>query len=254
MTSDPIPSTALDFTLQVERIYAALMRNAATPSVEEPSLGGKLLYAGELSSSGRALLVAGNIAGCASLGATADVAARKQAIRDGVADFLVTSLDEALRILRNEIRKRETVAVCVALAPEAVESAMLERGVLPDLLPATALEVAESKRPAVRWRVASAPALWLPKLDAIAIDCLKQNADSNTAAARRWLRLAPRYLGRLAQGLRLLGCDQAVAKEFIARVEAAVKRGEIAVEVEIARSQGEEVVCFHPPTSAVPHP
>ncbi len=47
----------------------------------------------------------------------------------------MTSLDEALRILKNEIRKRETVAVCVAAAPETVEREMLERGVLPDLLP-----------------------------------------------------------------------------------------------------------------------
>ncbi|MDR3773173.1 MAG: hypothetical protein P4L26_07495 [Terracidiphilus sp.] len=254
MPSDPIPSAALDFTLQVERLYAALMRTAATPSDEEPSLGGKLLYAGELSPQGRALLVAGNIAGAASLAVTADPVAQKLAIRDGVADFLVTSLDEALRILKNEIRKRETVAVCVALASEAIERAMLERGVLPDLLPATALEAAESKRPVVRWRVASAPALWLPKLDAIALDCLMEDADANAPAARRWLRLAPRYLGRLAQGLRLLGCAPAVAKQFKARVEAAVRRGEIAVEVEIALSPGEEVFRFHPPTSSVPHP
>ena len=63
---------------------------------------------------GRALLLAGNIAGAASLAVTADAAAQKQSIRDGVADFLVNSLDEALRILKNEVRKREPVAVCVA--------------------------------------------------------------------------------------------------------------------------------------------
>ena len=61
----------------------------------EPSLGGKLLYAGELDAEARALLVAANIAGAASLAASADAAARKQAMRDGVVDFLVTSLDEA---------------------------------------------------------------------------------------------------------------------------------------------------------------
>ena len=56
-------------------------------------------------------------------------AAQKQAIRDGVADFLVNSLDEALRILKNQLRKRETVAVCVGLAPADVEREMKERGV-----------------------------------------------------------------------------------------------------------------------------
>ncbi len=254
MTPDPLPSAAFDFTLQVERLYAALMRSATASSGGEPSLGGQLLYAGELLCEGRATLVAANIAGAASLAATADPIAQKQAIRDGVADFLVTSLDEALRILKNEIRKRETVAVCVALAPQAIERAMLERGVLPDLLPPAALDATASNHAVVRWRVASAPALWLPKLDVIAVDCLKEYADSNAAAARRWLRLAPRYLGRLGQGLRLLRCDPAVAKVFIARADDAVKKGEIAVEVEIALSSSGGVFCFHPPTSSVPHP
>jgi urocanate hydratase len=104
-----------------------------TLAERETGLGGKLFYAGELDGEGRALVVAANIAGAASLVATADRAAQKQAIRDGVADCLVNSLDEALRILKNQLRKRETVAVCLGLAPEAVEREMLERGVLPDL-------------------------------------------------------------------------------------------------------------------------
>ena len=40
-------------------------------------------------------------------------------MRDGVIDFLVTSLDEALRILKNEMRKRTAVAVCVVQDSEA---------------------------------------------------------------------------------------------------------------------------------------
>ncbi len=151
-----------------------------------------MLYAGELDRESRALIVAANIAGAASLAATADSAAQKQAIRDGVADFLVTSLDEALRILKNEIRKRETVAVCVAAAPQAVEREMLERGVLPDLLrpgsassPAFAtflsqgaqqiqLSDLDENQTLLAWSVASAPAQWLPKLDAIALECLEK--------------------------------------------------------------------------------
>ena len=53
----------------------------------------------------------------------------------GVIDFLVNSLDEALRILKNEIRKREPVSVAVSIAPQAIAQEMLDRGVLPDLLP-----------------------------------------------------------------------------------------------------------------------
>lgn len=213
----------LSFIAAVDRLYAGLLLCAEADS----GLGGRLLYAGELDAEGRALVVAANIAGAASLAATADPAAQNLAIRDGVADFLVTSLDEALRILKNEIRKRQTVAVCVALALDAVEQSMQERGVLPDLLPSGAAApvfdafLRQGARPVVSadpeqnqtvltWSVAASPALWLPRLDALALDCLSPAA----SAARRWLRLAPRYLGRLAQGVRLLRCDKETAVRF----------------------------------------
>jgi urocanate hydratase len=262
-------SAAFDFALQVERLYAALIRTAGAPGLasetwdSEPSLGGKLLYAGELDRQGRALLVAGNIAGAASLAATADVAAQKQAVRDGVADFLVTSLDEALRILKNEIRKSQTVSVCVAASPHDIELQMLERGVLPDLLPPDfsrasrfsmsfgrgvrqiELVAPEDSRTLLAWHVASAPAQWLPKLDSIALGCL----DPSDGAARRWLRLAPRYLGRLAQGVRVLYCEREASREFVARVQAGVRCGEIGVEVRISLNNNEEIFLSRPSPS-----
>jgi urocanate hydratase len=238
------------FALQVERLYAALLHTAPPSRSSEPGLGGKLLYAGELDEAGLALVAAGNIAGAASLASTADPAAQKPPIRTGVVDFLVTSLDEALRILKNEIRKREPVAVCVAAAPESVEREMLERGVLPDLLapstlpgctaflsqgacPVESSEVEESYV-LLAWSVAAAPALWLPKLDALAHDCLQPE----DWPAHRWLRLAPRYLGRQAQGVRVLHCDEPAAAEFLKRVRVALVQGEISVPVEIRWSQG----------------
>jgi urocanate hydratase len=245
MAIEPNPTAAFDLALQADRFYAALTQGAGSNA--EPNLGGKLLYAGELDANARALIVAANIAGAASLAATADQPAQKQAIRDGVADFLVTSLDEALRILKNQIRKRETVAVCVAAAPDAVEREMLERGVLPDLLPpgpASAPEYAtfltqgaqqiqhsspEKNQTLLAWSVTAAPAKWLPKLDAIALDCI----EPEDAAARRWLRLAPRYLGRLAQTQRLLRCNQESAQKFLVKVRDQVEQGEIKIPVEI---------------------
>jgi hypothetical protein len=270
LAPDPIEPAAFNFILQVERFYASLIAGADSDLGREPSLGGRLLYAGELDGEGRALLVAGNIAGAASLAATADAAARKQAIRDGVADFLVTTLDEALRILKNEIRKREAVAVCVAGAPEAVEREMLERGVLPDLPrpdAAVAPECASllgqggrriqrltlEKQPVLlTWSGAAAPAQWLPKLDAIALDCLSLESSPGARAARRWLRLAPRYLGRLAQGLRGIYCEPETAKEFVARLQRAVDRGEIGVEVRVSLSCNGETRALHlsPPAAS----
>jgi urocanate hydratase len=247
-------TAAFDAALRVERLFAALIQSAAAGSSPnaKPELGGKLLYAGELDAEGCALTAAANIAGAASLAATADQAVRKQAMREGVVDFLVTSLDEALRILKNEIRKRTTVAVCVADAPEIIEREMRERGVLPDLLrpgaeAATACAAFLSqgarqiqiphlnKSPALlAWRVAAAPAQWLPKLNGVALDCLQANTEHEDWAARRWLRLAPRYQGRQTQGVRLLRCNDETARRFLERVRDQVERGEIEVAVEIS--------------------
>jgi len=257
------PPAALEFALQVERYYAGLILAAVHGPDAEPSLGGKLLYAGRLDAQARALLVAANIAGAASLAVSADAAAGKQAMRDGVVDFLVTSLDEALRILKNEIRKRSTVAVCVAVDSEAdFARLLLERGVLPDLLPLRSAPAPEfaaflsrGARPVVAihpdvnqviltWSVASAPAEWLPKLDALAVDCL--SSDPSVAPARRGLRLAPRYLGRMAQNTRVLYCAPETAKLFMARVQAAVNGGTIGAQVWMSYNSEDETFLAQP--------
>jgi urocanate hydratase len=264
MAIDSHQPAALHLALQVERLYAALIQSAAANSNSEPSLGGKLLCAGELGTEGRALIVASNIAGAASLSATDVQAAQKQAIKDGVIDFLVTSLDEALRILKNEIRKCEAVAVCVAGAPEAIEREMLERGVLPDLLPPGSdsapqyatfliqgarqirLSNLDENQTLLAWSATAAPVKWLPKLDAVALDCLHPEE----TAARRWLRLAPRYLGRQAQGQRLLRCTNETAQKFLTQLRNQVEQGEIKVPVNINLTTPAQTIQhqFSPPT------
>ena len=236
-----------EFTIQVAHFYSSLASLAHTASGlgVEKNLGGQLFYAGLLDPEGRAMVTAANIAGAASLAVEPDLATQKSALRDGVVDLLVNSLDEALRILKNQIRKRETGAVCIAAAPETVQAEMLERGVLPDLVRTVEsgpdspfVEQGARRIPAlvidggvemVAWSVASAPAQWLPKLDAIAMDCVPDE----DWKSRRWLRLSPRYLGRGAKGVRVLFCDHAVGAEFVRRVRDGVDRGEIPVGVEV---------------------
>jgi hypothetical protein len=204
----------------IPAIYQLFTALASSGQLEEQSgLGGHLLYAGEINDQSRLLLYAANIAGAASLAASADPATQRQAIRDGVVDFLVTSLEEALRILKNEIRKHQTVSVAVATSAETLTAQMLDRGVLPDLLPASIpgsddLEkfLAQGAKPIadpppmpgelVIWSVDAQFARWLPRIDACA-DAILLPGDH---VRRRWLRFAPRYLGRLAQrqhGVRL---------------------------------------------------
>jgi hypothetical protein len=252
--------SVLSFTATVDWLYAGLIQfaNMHSNSGSEPGLGGNLIYAGELEWAGSALVVAGNIAGAASLVASVDAARQRQAIRDGVIDFLVTTLDEALRIFKNEIRKRETVAVCVAQAPQDVEREMVELGVLPDLLPPGVLAApgyrvfleqgarqvnpvsASGSRTVLTWSVATESGRWLPRLDAIARDCLESSQSAEAWSALRWLRLSPRYLGRLAQGVRLLRCESDVARCFHEQVREQMAQGTISVPVEIHLSSGSQ--------------
>ncbi|HUB29270.1 MAG TPA: hypothetical protein VL967_06215 [Terracidiphilus sp.] len=233
MASDTDTSAPLAFSRQTYASYAKLLARARFNDAD-PGLGGRLLWAGELDAGGRALVVAGNIAGAASLTASPDAAAQRQAVRDGITDFLVTSLDEALRILKNQIRKRETVAVCVGLPVEAVEREMDERGVLPDL---RRREVMDAPTPdtgskaLVIWRVSAGPARWLPKLDAVALECL----DPQDWIGQRWLRFAGRYLGRASLGAHMVWSTRHFGARFVDRVREEAKRGEInaAVQVEI---------------------
>jgi urocanate hydratase len=266
------PTLLPSFAATVDWFYAGLIRaeNSASGPDREKGLGGSLLYAGELVGPGCALVVAANIAGAASLSVSADFATQRQAIRGGVIDFLVNNLDEALRILKNAIRKRETVAVCVAQAPEEVEREMRERGVLPDLLPPGTLDAPRFKaflrqgarqvdpvaagagQTVLTWSVAAAPAIWLPKLDAIASDCIASFQSPEAWPHLRWLRLSPRYLGRLVEGVRLLRCDTEAARDFLDRVRRQVANGQLGVSVEIGVGGYEEpdLYRFSPPTTA----
>jgi urocanate hydratase len=193
----------------IYRRYAALQ--ATIPFHPESGLGGKLLYAGDLAT-GTELLYAANIAGAASLAASADPAAQRQAIRDGVIDFLVTSLEEAVRILKNEIRKHQTVSVGVGIAPDQLMAEMLDRGLLPDLLPTGELREEQAARflrqgalqienfdlvdlSYVTWSIEQNAARVLPQIYSLAQRILP-DAD---VLRQRWLGLAPRYLGRQAQ-------------------------------------------------------
>jgi len=92
--------------------------------------------------------------------------------------------------------------------------------------------VLEDERVLLAWTVASGPAQWLPKLDGIAMECVPQE----DWGSRRWLRLSPRYLGRMAKSVRVLFCDGNAAAEFARRVRDGVECGEIPVAVEIRLS------------------
>src|SRR5467141_2733908 len=98
------------------------------------SLAGKLVVTGGMGGMGGAQPLAATMNGAAFLGVDVDPERIKRRVKTGYCDVMVTSLDEALRILKNAVRKGEATSVglvgnCADLIPE-----MAKRGVVPDLL------------------------------------------------------------------------------------------------------------------------
>jgi hypothetical protein len=106
----------------------------------------------------------------------------------------------------------------VAVAPQVLVEQMLDRGVLPDLLHpvswgdrgitaeqakrligqgALLVDAGEDRRAGayVTWSADRDFARWLPRLDSI----VEESLPSDDWVRQRWLRLSPRYLGRIAQ-------------------------------------------------------
>jgi urocanate hydratase len=97
-------------------------------------LAGKLIVSGGMGGMGGAQPLAATMTGAAFLGIDVDPERIKKRLKTGYCDFMVTTLDEALRILKNAVRKKENVSVglvgnCADIIPQ-----MAERGVVPDIL------------------------------------------------------------------------------------------------------------------------
>jgi urocanate hydratase len=97
---------------------------------------GALIVACGLGRGGSALSVAANIAGagCLAIDPRTDVC--RAALRSGSSDFVVNTVDEALRVLKNEIRQRRAVSVGLTLGLHVALEELLDRGVLPELFTA----------------------------------------------------------------------------------------------------------------------
>jgi urocanate hydratase len=211
-------------------------------------LGGKLLLFGQLDVQGAAIALAANIAGAAMLGVDSDLERLRQGIRHGFCDFLVNSLDEALRILKNEVRKKQPVSVCLEGDLATILTEAVDRGLQPDLLAVAEKSAAvetliqrgaialdqnpESKNQSqeITWTAESAGARWLPKVDALAAQVLPAGDER-----LRWLRLAPRYLGRTIGRRHYLRTTAEEAERFAALVAEAMISGAIATKITIER-------------------
>ena len=118
--------SGIDLQRQTLRLYGELV-------ARHESWAGKLVFACGEGASATGLPAAVSIAGGTALVLDPDAAAVKAVFRQGGVDFVVNTLDEALRVLKNEIRKHRPLSVALKGDVQSLLVEMDERGVLPDL-------------------------------------------------------------------------------------------------------------------------
>jgi len=97
-------------------------------------LSGKLVVSGGMGGMGGAQPLAATMNGGAFLGIDVDPERIKRRVKTGYCDAMVNDLDEALRILKNAVRKHEAASVGLVGNCADVVPALARRGVVPDLL------------------------------------------------------------------------------------------------------------------------
>jgi hypothetical protein len=243
-------------------MHYAVLCAAAAPQFGAGSLAGRLLLIDGLADEGDALLLAASIAGAASLVLETETEAVRHCVRNGIVDFAVTTLAEALRILKNELRKQQPIAVLLEREPADALAEMVERGAQPDMLrwpapkPAlkTCIEVlrdrgsrplaAPIETPAppvdsdsdgrespveVCWRAAEGGSAVLRQLDLLAGQILP----ANDIERQNWIARAPRYLPRALRLERSVAMNDRERSAFMAAVEERAQQGTLATRVEI---------------------
>jgi hypothetical protein len=234
------------------RVHYASLCAAAASQFGTGSLAGCLLLIDGLADEGDALLIAASIAGAASLTLETRTEAIRYCVRNGIVDFAVTTLDEALRILKNELRKRQPIAVLLEREPASVLAEMVERGAQPDLLRWTSADpeskasldtlFARGAQPApapretnldsaleVCWRAGEGGSAALRQLDLLAGQMLPQE----DAERQNWIARAPRYLPRALRLERCVAMTDRESAAFIAAVAENAQQGTLAARVEI---------------------
>ncbi|MEO6828443.1 MAG: hypothetical protein ABI164_01435 [Acidobacteriaceae bacterium] len=168
------------------------------------SLAGRLVLCMGFQLSGAELALATTIAGGVFLGIDPNPEALKAAVRNGSCDFMVNTLDEALRVLKNELRKHTPLAAGLLGNVDETLAAIVERGVQPDcianttpiqhppleMLAANGAQLFTIPEPAVAphqvtWTAANPQDM--RRMDQIALDALAEEDQ----VRRRWLEQAP---------------------------------------------------------------
>jgi hypothetical protein len=98
-----------------------------------PIWGGQLILSLGLDPAGAALSIAANIAGAVSLAIDNSPTHLREIVRTGAADFVVNTLDEAIRAMKNEVRKRAPLSIALSADPFLTLTEIQYRGLAPQL-------------------------------------------------------------------------------------------------------------------------
>jgi hypothetical protein len=173
--------------------------------------GGKLVLCCGPSCAFSGLPAAVSIAGGTTLAIDSDAAALKSAMRSGYLDFVVNTLDEALRTLKNEIRQKRPLSVGLMAGVATTLAEMVERGLQPDLQ--LAMSASPESNPQVetlraRGMSVCSPGIaaddahpnqyFFPAHDAVALRevdvTLLTALPPEDIVRRRWMERVPKYL------------------------------------------------------------
>lgn len=255
-TPDPLRMPPVE---RVRAHYAALCA-AAAAQFGTASLAGRLLLVDGFYDQGDALLIAASIAGAGSLVLETRAEMVRHCVRNGIVDFAVRTLEEALRILKNEIRKQQPVAVLLEREQTDVLAEMVDRGAQPDFLRWASADPAsqpyletlrqrgahpvpagqEENPPAgdeVCWRTEASSAA-LRQLDLLAGQVLP----AGDLERRNWIVRAPRYLPRAFRLERCVWMTPEESAAFLAAIEERARQGALAAKVSV--EAGGEVRSF----------
>ena len=98
-----------------------------------PSWPGSLILSLGLTPEASAIPFAAIIAGAACLAIEQHPQLCRLAMHSGACDFVVNTVDEALRILKNEIRQHKPISIALESNLESALAELRDRGVLPQL-------------------------------------------------------------------------------------------------------------------------
>ena len=95
--------------------------------------GGSLILSLGLDPAGAALSIAANIAGAVSFAIDNNPIHLREVVRTGAADFVVKTLDEAIRAMKNEVRKHAPLSIALNADPFTTLTEIQDRGLAPQL-------------------------------------------------------------------------------------------------------------------------